>query len=139
MKLFIFLFGKKSIMKKIIIYFLILCFLCGCSNSTQVTREISSISVDSVFSMMNVDDVYIIDVREDYEYHSGHIENSYNIPLSQINEIQNSFIPINGIIIVYCKSGTRSRKAAELLLQLGYQNVYDMGSVNLWNYGLITE
>ena len=125
-------------MKKIIVYFLILCLFCGCSNSNQTTRKISSIPVDSVFSMMNRDDVYIIDVREDYEYRGGHIENSYNIPLGQINGIQNSFIPTNSIVIVYCKSGSRSRKAAELLLQLGYQNVYDMGSVNLWNYGLIT-
>lgn len=127
-------------MRKLILCFIILSFTCGCSNSaTNETREVSAITADSVFSMMDREDVYIIDVREEYEYRSGHIENAYNIPLTSINNIKNNHIPLDSIVIVYCQSGNRSKKAADILLDLGYQNVYDMGGVNLWEYGLITE
>lgn len=129
-------------MKKFIICFLILCFICGCSNSSienDNKKEFSTITADSVFSMINREDVYIIDVREEYEYRSGHIENAYNISLNELNGIMKNSIPVDGIVIVYCQSGNRSKMAAQILLDLGYQNVYDMGGVNSWNYGLITE
>lgn len=127
-------------MKKIILSFIVLFFICGCSNSDiEEVRKVSSITTDSVFSMIDREGVYIIDVREEYEYNSGHIENAYNIPVSAINHIKNNEIPLDAVVIVYCQSGNRSKKAADILLSLGYKNVYDMGGVNLWEYGLITE
>lgn len=127
-------------MKKIVLSFFILFFICGCKNSSlEEVRKVSNITTDSVYTMMNRDNVYIIDVREEYEYNSGHIENAYNIPVFEINKIKISGIPLDGVVIIYCKSGNRSKKAAEILLNFGYENVYDMGSVNLWKYGLITE
>lgn len=127
-------------MKKIFLYLIIIIFVCGCSSSkAEETRMISSITTDSVFSMIDREGVYILDVREEYEYKSGHIKNAYNIPLTKINGIKKNEIPLDAIIIVYCKSGNRSKKAAEILLDLGYQNIYDMGGVNSWEFGLISE
>lgn len=127
-------------MKKIVLVFIILLFVSGCNdNSLEEVREVSSITADSVYTIMNREDVYIIDVREEYEYNSGHIENAYNIPVSEINKIKKNEIPLDSVVIVYCKSGNRSSQAGEMLIKLGYKNVYDMGGVNLWEYGLITE
>lgn len=127
-------------MKKIVLSLIVLLLICGCSNKEKdEVREVSSITADSVYTMMNREDVYIIDVREDYEYNSGHIENALNIPVGQINKIKRNEISLDSVVIVYCRSGNRSSKAAEMLLKLGYKNVYDMGAVNLWEYGLITE
>lgn len=127
-------------MKKIVLGLFVLCFISGCNNSSlEETREVFSITTDSVYTMMNRENVYILDVREEYEYNSGHIENAYNIPVSEINKIKKNEIPLDAVVIVYCQSGNRSKKAAEMLLDLGYKNIYDMGGVNLWEYGLITE
>jgi len=127
-------------MRKLVLCLMILLFVSGCSNNNvEEVREVSSITADSVYTMMNREDVYIIDVREDYEYDSGHIENAINIPVSEINKIKRNEISLDSVVIVYCKSGNRSSKAADMLLKLGYKNVYDMGGVNLWEYGLITE
>lgn len=77
----------------------------------------------------------IIDVRTKEEYESGHIENAINIPYDNINNktINNSK---DTNIIVYCKSGNRSKIAANTLIKLGYKNIYDLGSINNWNENL---
>lgn len=128
-------------MKKIVLCFFIFIFVCGCSSSSvdNNKKEISTITTDSVFSMIDRKGVYIIDVREEYEYRSGYIKSAYNIPLTEINGIVKNSIPVDSTVIVYCQSGNRSKMAAQILLNLGYQNVYDMGGVNSWNYELITE
>ena len=127
-------------MKKILCLLLIL-MLCGCGNESIKNNEVSvmDINTETVYSEVDNKDVYIIDVREDYEYDSGHIENAINIPVSEINKIKRNEISLDSVVIVYCKSGNRSSKAADMLLKLGYKNVYEMGGVNLWEYGLITE
>lgn len=142
MKLFhSFILRKCGIMKKIIIFLFICCLTCGCGNSSVDNEKqvVSTIATDSVFTMVDREDVYIIDVREEYEYVNGHIKNAYNIPLSKINSVSQSTIPLDSVVIVYCQSGNRSKMAAQLLLDLGYQEIYDMGGVNSWNYELIKE
>jgi len=136
-----FILRKSDVMKKIILFIFICCLFCGCGNSSVENdkKEITTITTDSVYTMINRDDVHIIDVREEYEYNSGHIENAINISVNDINKINKDSISLNDVVIVYCQSGNRSRKAAQVLIDLGYQNVYDMGGVNLWDYGLITE
>lgn len=127
-------------MKKLVLFLIVLGLVCGCGNSSsEKVKEVIPITTDSVFSMIDEDDVYIIDVREEFEYNSGHIRNAYNIPLNEISGIGKKFIPLDSTVIVYCRSGSRSREAALILLDLGYLNVYDMGGVNSWNYELITE
>ena len=98
------------------------------------TKEVN----DIVENFENEEDAFIIDVRELDEYEEGHIINSINIPLSIIGSI--SDIPeINkdSKIIVYCRSGNRSKSAQSRLNSLGYTNVYDMGGILDWPYDVV--
>lgn len=83
---------------------------------------------------VNSDKAILIDVRTLEEYEEGHIEDAINMPLDTINKetlknVTNSKIDN---IIVYCKSGARSKEAAIKMLELGYTNVYDLGSMDNW-------
>ena len=127
-------------MKKIL-YLVLILVLCGCSNHSIKSNEIVPKVIDykTVYNEIDNKNIYIIDVREDYEYKGGHIKNSYNIPLNKINEFNKMMISLDSKIIVYCNSGNRSRQAANLLIEMGYTNVYDMGGINNWNYELIKD
>ena len=75
---------------------------------------------------MNQSENYlIIDVRTREEYGEGHIEGSFNIPYDEINDLID--IDKDAVLFVYCKSGKRSKIAAEKLLELGFK-VYDLGA-----------
>ena len=118
-------------MKKLIILMLIVIVLItGCG-----VKENGMISVEEVNEIVenyeSYDNVYVLDVREVDEYESGHIKNSVNIPLGSLTTID---YDKNAKIIVYCRSGNRSKTAKELLEKLGYTNVYDMGGINNWPY-----
>ena len=71
----------------------------------------------------------VIDVRTNAEYTSKHIEGASNLPLDDIGTIS---LDKNQAIIVYCRSGSRSKEAANKLISMGYQKVYDLGSINNW-------
>lgn len=127
-------------MKKLFILLVVIFGLCGCSSDVEkVDNSIKNISTDAVFSDIDNKDTYIIDVREEYEYVSGHIENAYNVPYSNFSLISEIGLSFDSKIIVYCQSGNRSGMAARQLVEMGYTNVYDMGGINSWNYELIKE
>lgn len=109
---------------KLIAIILISIFLVGCSSNNTFTYEKID-SKEALEIMNNVDNYEIIDVRTREEYAKSHLDNAFNIPYDEINEL----IDINKdtVLFVYCKSGKRSKKAAEKLLDLGYE-VYDLGS-----------
>lgn len=124
-------------MKKILIIITIILFVTGCSNNSLNNTYIT-ISGDDAYRMMNTKEVIIIDVRSKEEYVSGHLENSINIPHVVIqDEIQNSVNDLNKTIILYCRSGARATTAANILVDLGYKNVYTFGGLDNWNYELI--
>ena len=127
-------------MKKIIILLILSLFMItGCSYNEVESKMISTKEVnDIVENFENEEDTFIIDVRELDEYEEGHIINYINIPLSIIGSI--SDIPeINkdSKIIVYCRSGNRSKSAQSRLNSLGYTNVYDMGGILDWSYDVV--
>ena len=66
----------------------------------------------------------IIDVRNPEEYKQKHIRGAINIPLYEIDNIKNEIINKDEVILLYCKTGKRSKMAKEILLQAGYENVY---------------
>lgn len=79
----------------------------------------------------------IIDVRTQDEYNSGHIAKSLLLPYDEIEKkAANLLTDKSAAIIVYCRSGNRSKIAAETLIKLGYTNVADMGGISGWTYGL---
>lgn len=80
-------------------------------------------------------DVTLLDVRTLEEYKEKHIEGSLLIPLNILEQqIQKEIPNKNQKIIIYCRSGNRSKTAANILLEMGYKNVYDLGGINSWPY-----
>jgi phage shock protein E len=66
----------------------------------------------------------LIDVRTPEEYRENHIEGAVNIPVYEIDNIKNEIIDPNKVILVYCKTGKRSKTVKQILIQNGYKNVY---------------
>ena len=94
------------------------------------------ISADDAKNIMDTkNDIIILDVREQYEYDEGHIPNAILIPYTEIESKAESVIPDkNKEILVYCRSGRRSKIAAESLVKLGYTNVKEFGGIIDWPY-----
>jgi len=106
----------------------------GCSSSKEGLYQ--TISPKDVYDMRTSLDVVIIDVRTISEYATGYIENAINIPLDKISTVEDSVPDKNKKVIVYCKTGNRSKQAAEQLIKMGYKNVYDMKGLDSWEYEL---
>ena len=81
----------------------------------------------TLISLLNAE--IIIDVRTIDEYNSGHIENSLNIEWQAIDEINES-IAKDEKIYLYCRSGNRSGKAQNILINMGYKDVVNLGGIN---------
>jgi len=91
------------------------------------------ISHAEALEMIEQGDVIILDVRSLSEFMEGHIENAVSLPLEQIGNYAESAIPDKDqTILVYCRSGNRSRTASYELIALGYTRVYDFGGINGW-------
>ena len=124
--------------KLVILLFMILILVTGCGNVKEERKLISYEAVNGIIeNFENLEHVYIIDVREEDEYESGHLINSYNIPLSRLDDIENENISKDSKIIIYCRSGNRSKTAQEILNSMGYTNVYDMGGIVNWPYDVV--
>ena len=80
----------------------------------------------------------IVDVRQPEEYYRGHIKGAVNIPVNMLKEkAPIMLLDINQEIIVYCHSGIRSLDAAHILENMGYKNVFDLGSIDNWCYEIV--
>lgn len=83
--------------------------------------------------MENENGFILLDVRTKEEYESGHIPYSKNLPLGDIGSSPISILPDKSqMILVYCRSGNRSRQASEKLVKLGYTSVVEIGGINSW-------
>lgn len=84
-------------------------------------------------------DILLLDVREPDEYEQGHINGATNLPLSQIErgKLPDDILDKKEPVMVYCRSGRRSARAAALLEQQGYTAIYDMGGIISWPYGTV--
>lgn len=97
----------------------------------------NNISQAKAKEMMN-DDVIVLDVREEYEYVSGHIEKSVNLPLSRVEYgIDSVTVDKDKTLLVYCYSGARSASATRILHAMGYKNAYNFGGIATWSYGVV--
>ena len=82
----------------------------------------SDLSYEEAISIYKRHDGIIIDVRNPEEYKSKHVKGA--IPLNEMENIKNEIIDPDEVILLYCKTGKRSRMAKGILLQEGYENVY---------------
>ena len=95
----------------------------------QITQETAK-------EMMDTQEVVILDVREQHEYDSGHIPGAVLLPVGTItNDTAAALIDnLDTVVLVYCRSGNRSKTASQALADLGYTNVYEFGGINVWPY-----
>jgi len=91
--------------------------------------------------MMSRNDVYVIvDVRRQDEYDEGHIPGAILIPNESIGTEPPAELPdLNQIILVYCRSGRRSKEAAQKLFDMGYTKVYEFGGIIDWTGDVVTD
>lgn len=97
------------------------------------------ITFEEAWEMLSQNDACVLlDVRDEAEYLVGHAEGAQLLPMHTITgETAAEKIPtLETPVITYCKSGRRSHKAAAALTALGYSNVYDLGSLVGWPYGI---
>lgn len=96
--------------------------------------EYKKITSDEAKKMMETQKAIVVDVRTLEEYNEGHIPNAISVPLEIIeNEAEAKLKNKDDLILVYCRSGRRSREAALKLIEKGYTNVIDFGGIKDWN------
>jgi rhodanese-related sulfurtransferase len=100
--------------------------------AVAVSELPDTVDVHTVASIKDQDDVYVIDVREQWEYDEGHIPGVTLIPMNEVpNRLEE--IPTDKNVIVTCRSGNRSGQVTEYLRQIGYDNVHNMsGGIIAW-------
>ena len=124
-------------MKRILpLIFSVLLLLSGCGGNTSANGSYEQISQQEAKTMMDTQDVMILDVREQEEYDSGHIPGAVLLPVGTISEeTAAAVIPEkDSVVLVYCRSGNRSKTASAALAELGYTGVYEFGGINTWPY-----
>ncbi|MBQ1659689.1 MAG: rhodanese-like domain-containing protein [Clostridia bacterium] len=106
----------------------------GESDDESVVKSFTMISQDEAKEMMNKSDGHIIvDVRRQDEYDSGHIPGAILIPNESIEKKKPKQLPdTEQVILIYCRSGNRSKQAAQKLADMGYTNIYEFGGINTW-------
>ena len=122
-------------MKRTIPFLLALFLLTGCGG-TAADGSYQQITQEEAKEMMDTQEVIILDVREQGEYDSGHIPGAVLLPVGSIDETTAAeVIPEkDSMVLVYCRSGNRSKTASSTLAELGYTNIYEFGGINTWPY-----
>ena len=123
-------------MKKLmsIVLSALMCTGCaGISNNNQ-TNTYRSITMDEAVTMMSRETgCIILDVRRPDEFSAGHIPNAINVPNETIGTAEIPELPDKDrLIMVYCRSGRRSKEAGEKLVKLGYTNIVGFGGIQDW-------
>ena len=124
-------------MKRVLAFCLILSLLlCGCTNAVAEQNTYEQITQEAAKEMIDTQDVVILDVREQYEYDELHILDAVLLPLGNITEESAAdVIPTkDSVVLVYCRSGNRSKQASDKLVALGYTQVFEFGGINTWQY-----
>ena len=129
-------------MKKLIPILLSALMFTGCAGtSNSQTNTYRSITMDEAVTMMAQETDYIIlDVRRPDEFAAGHIPNAINVPNETIGTAEIPELPDKDqLIMVYCRSGRRSKEASEKLVKLGYTNIVEFGGILDWKGEIVTE
>ena len=111
-----------------------LLLLSGCAVQAQKEQSYRQINMDEAIAMMEAESDYIIlDVRTPEEFSEKHIPGAINIANETIGSEEIPELPDKDqLILVYCRSGNRSKQAAEKLVALGYTNIVEFGGINDW-------
>ena len=125
-------------MKKLLFLLLAVILLTACGQNTENDREAvyMNITAEEAKQIMDTEEGYIIlDVRTQEEYDEGHIPGAIVISHEEIEEKAGQVLTDQDqLILVYCRSGRRSKLAAEALAALGYTNIREFGGIIDWPY-----
>ena len=120
-------------MKIVLTMFLAAILLVSCANSQEVYMNITPETAKQIMDTSK--DYVILDVRTQEEFDQAHIPGAILIPNDQISaEAERVLMDKNQLILVYCRSGRRSKLAAEELVKLGYTNIKELGGIIDWPY-----
>lgn len=118
-------------------------FLNGCAKQAEVSAPVyTQITAEEAKEKMDSLDSYlIVDVRTRQEFQSeGHIPGAVCVPVETIEVEAPAYLPdTDQVLLVYCRSGNRSKQAAEKLVNMGYTNVFEFGGINDWPYETVIE
>lgn len=119
-------------MKKLIPILVIIMLLTACGSEPNNTYR--QITMDEAIVMMEEEKDYIIlDVRTIDEYKEKHISDAINVPNEAIKAKEPKELPDKEqLILVYCRSGNRSKQASQKLADMGYTNIVEFGGINDW-------
>ena len=111
-----------------------LLLLSGCAAQAQKEQSYRQINMDEAIAMMEAESDYIIlDVRTPEEFSEKHIPGAINVANETIGSEEIPELPDKDqLILVYCRSGNRSKQASEKLVALGYTNIIEFGGINDW-------
>lgn len=125
-------------MKKWIILLLSVMMIAGCGQEKEKDREAVYMNItaqEAKVIMDSQEDYTILDVRTQEEYDQGHIPGAILIPDYEIEEKAEQVLrDKDQLLLVYCRSGRRSKLAAEALVALGYTNIKEFGGIIDWPY-----
>ena len=112
--------------------------LSGCGSTGTSYEQISQKEAKQM--MQEKSDYLIVDVRRPDEFAEGHIPGAINVPNESISDEQPAELPDKEqILLIYCRSGNRSKDASQKLADMGYTNVYEFGGINTWEGEIVTE
>ena len=129
-------------MKKLLPILLSALMFTGCAGtSNNQTNTYRQITMDEAVDMMAQESDYIIlDVRRPDEFAEGHIPNAINVPNETIGTDEIPELPNKDqLVMVYCRSGRRSKEASEKLVKLGYTNIVEFGGILDWKGEIVTD
>ena len=115
---------------------------CGRAGKKEeiMVKEYVHITQEEARRMMTEEDVVIVDVRRQDEYDEGHIPGAVCIPNESIGDEMPEELPdTDQVILVYCRSGRRSREAAQKLADMGYTGVYEFGGILDWTGEVVKD
>lgn len=114
-------------------------FISACSSDNGDVEGYNKITAEEAKGIIDTEDnIIILDVRTQEEFDEGHIENAVLLPNTEIAERIEEIIPDKETkILVYCRSGNRSKSASMEMIEMGYMNVYDFGGIIDWDYDIV--
>ncbi len=130
---------KKMIKRRIVSIVAAMVFLLvlsGCGAAEKEGSVYMNINAEKAKEMMDgLEKFVLLDARSEEEFSEGHIPGAIVIPHEEVSESAEREIPEKNVpVFVYCRSGRRSKIAAEALVSLGYSEVYEFGGIIDWPY-----
>lgn len=142
---------KKRFFVSLLLAFVLLLSACTSANEgtstvtpdpsqTEMPADVSDsayhkITAEEAKTMIDAGDVTVVDVRTAEEYAEAHIPNAILMPVESIGEELPEALPDQeAVLLVYCRTGVRSKQASDKLVELGYTQVYDFGGIRDWPY-----